>query len=318
MLCFCCSDVALQPIFPQIIIANESVFKASEFLELLAATPPNVYLIRQKSAWNNKAVMQRLVTLLKQILEPYLEEYYFIFGMDAAGCHITDETMQAWHRAGLAFILVPAKLTFLLQVLDTHGFRRWKSYVRKEYQRRRSEIADESPALPISVFLEVLYAAIRHIIQGTRWEQAFLQDGWGGSQRCVSKYIKTWLGVKDVPHISSNMPAIEDIKNLFPGGNKTYRYDLCAPRPAPPPALPPPPPLPALPPPQLPPALRVRPLFIRRPTAQHIPGSSGAASSSALPSAVPEATEASSQQWQTGPQTRSQTRRLLSLEESGD
>lgn len=293
MISFCCSETALQAIMPHIIIGNENTFKASEFLDLLNNSPPNVYLIRQKSAWNNKKVMGRICDLLRIILQPYVDTYYFVFGIDAAGCHIVPETLLALRASFLHFLLIPAKLTFLLQVLDTHGFRRWKSAMRKEYQRKRTET--ESGQLTIAMFLEVLYTAISTVFTRIKWSRGFAENGWSHSQQHVSKFIKDWCGIDAMPAISSDMPSIEDLKPLFPGGNITYRYDLCAPVPSPVlPLLPPPAPVapelpapaaPVLvlpPPPSSPPAqshAHEQPLFPRR----RLPASFGAGAGSSVP-----------------------------------
>ena len=124
MISFCRSEPALQVIMPHIIIGDCHTFKAGEFLELLNNTPTNVYLLREKSAWNNSTIMLRICDLLHIILQPHVATCYFILGVDAAGCHIKPETPLAYRRSFVHFVLIPAKLTFLLQVLDTHGFRR--------------------------------------------------------------------------------------------------------------------------------------------------------------------------------------------------
>ena len=228
MMSFCCSETALQHLMPHIIIGNENTFKAPDFMALLDATPRNVYLIRQKSAWNNKHVMKRLLDLLAFILTPYASEYYFILGVDAAGPHIVPETLQGFRNSVVNFVLIPAKLTFLLQPLDTHGFRRWKSCMRREYQRKRSETEDGK--LSIQLFLEVMYVAIKQIFSRIKWRKAFLENGWCDSQQHVSKSIKDWCHIDAMPVMSNDMPSIENIKLLFPGGNHIYRCDLCMPR----------------------------------------------------------------------------------------
>lgn len=239
MISFCCSEPLLQPHMPHIIIGNENTFKASEFLALLEVSPTNVYLIRQKSAWNNKHVMLRLVALLNLILQRFSNDYYFILGLDAAGCHIVPEVLLAFRASFLKFLLVPAKLTFMLQVLDTHGFRRWKNAFGREYQKKRS--ASETGQLSISDFLTVIYKSINLIFPTTKWKKAFLEDGWSHSQSGVCKYITDWCRIETMPHISNDMPSTEALQLLFPGGNRTYRYDLCRPVRAPILALPPPP-----------------------------------------------------------------------------
>ena len=57
-----CDRPDLQPLLPQVIIGNERTFPKASFAALQAACPPNVVLVRQKSAWNDKFFAQVLCT----------------------------------------------------------------------------------------------------------------------------------------------------------------------------------------------------------------------------------------------------------------
>ena len=80
-------------------------------------------------------------------------------------------------------MLVPAKLTWLLQPCDTHMFLKYKLHLQKAYQRRRSE-AMVGGALDVKNLLSCVYEASEHVVEDiSSWKQAFLDDGYGALQR---------------------------------------------------------------------------------------------------------------------------------------
>ena len=63
-----CDDPSLQAVLPQFIVANERTFQARRLPTLARASPRNVTLIRQKSAWSNAALMRRVVRELAVVI----------------------------------------------------------------------------------------------------------------------------------------------------------------------------------------------------------------------------------------------------------
>ena len=80
---FICDRASLQPLMPQVVVGNCRTFQAGAWAELLAACPANVYLARQKSAWNNAGLFARVLGVLGQILRPFLGEVQPIVLWDA-------------------------------------------------------------------------------------------------------------------------------------------------------------------------------------------------------------------------------------------
>ena len=50
-----CDVPHIQPLLPQTLVCNERTIPANKYVELRDGMPPNVYLVRQRSAWNNTA-----------------------------------------------------------------------------------------------------------------------------------------------------------------------------------------------------------------------------------------------------------------------
>ena len=194
---FICDRPDLQPKLPQVIIGNFATFLARDFPGLRAASPANVELIRQKSAWNDAKLQARIVRKLGLVLRPFLTELQPVLLMDAAPLHFAAPVIQACFAAGIWPIIIPAKLTFLLQPCDTHVFQQYKVHLRSAVQAAR--LGTAGGELSTSEFLVCMYQAIRLVVQGHRWSVAFDKDGFGKGQADISSYVRRQLGLEAVP-----------------------------------------------------------------------------------------------------------------------
>jgi hypothetical protein len=78
-----CDRTDLQPSPPQVIVGNERTFLAGGMGALATARPANVRLVRQKSAWNNKDLVCRVIRWLAEALRPHMHEVQPVLFFDA-------------------------------------------------------------------------------------------------------------------------------------------------------------------------------------------------------------------------------------------
>ena len=98
--------------------------------------PDNVYVKRLPKGWNNAQEHCVIIRLLGMILAPVLDRYQPVLMFDAVGLHLAAEVMEELTLARLWYVVIPARLTFLLQPLDTHGFAKYKRHLKKRFQDR--------------------------------------------------------------------------------------------------------------------------------------------------------------------------------------
>ena len=294
---FICDRADLQPLMPQVVIGNCSTLQAGAWAGLLAACPANVYLVRQKSAWNNAGLFARVLGVLGQILRPFLCEVQPIVLWDACRLHLHRDVLQACVDQVLWVVAIPAGLTWLLQPCDTHAFQSYKRALRAAYLRQRAASADGQVSVPD--FLLAVYDAIRQHLQGQRWDRSFEEDGFGCGQARVSKFVRQQLALQGPVEVARGLPSPAELALCFP---KRARVDVAMLlRPYQQLALPAPKQL-ALPAPKA----RGRLLLRRRPQTQGAASSNGAPGPSAQAAAALPVAGAG-----VGPVTRSQTRGLL-------
>ena len=213
---FVCDRPDIQPLLPQVVIGNEHTFPAAAFAGLLGRAPRNVHLVRQKSAWNNSALFVLLLKALAAVLAPYLGELQPILLMDACKVHSAQAVLRACWAGKLWPILVPARLTWLLQPCDTHAFLKYKEVLKAEYQKARASTSDGQ--LNIGQFLDALYGTIRATLQGRRWALAFDEDGFGHCQSLLSSFALRQLGCDRPPFVSNALPNPEQVQLCLPKG----------------------------------------------------------------------------------------------------
>ena len=305
---FICDRADVQPLLPQVIVGNCATFPARDWAALLAATPANVYLVRQKSAWSNAQLLARVINVLAEALRPFLGEAQPVLLMDACRLHLHSDVLQACWRHGLWAVCVPARLTWLLQPCDTHAFQGYKRCLKDAYLRARA--AAGGGQVSIAGFLGWVYAAIRHHLQGRRWARAFEEDGFGSGQARLSMFVRRQLALQGPVVVARGLPAPEELALCFPRGMRVDVDMLLRPHqqlalPAPVAKALPAPVAKALAAPVA--KARGQLLFGRR-LALGAPSSSGAAAPSASVVGTPQAADAGA-----GPVTRGQSRLMAAL-----
>ena len=123
---FICNDATIQAKLPQILIANEHTLPASRLAEIRGICPENVFVFREHSAWVNGKMCCRLLKLLKRALKPYVHSHQPILLFDSLKAHFSSHVWRMWRSGGFWPIVVPPKMTWALQPLDTHAFASFK------------------------------------------------------------------------------------------------------------------------------------------------------------------------------------------------
>ena len=134
--------------------------------------------------------------------------------MDAVRLHFHRKVLDACLRGGIWLVLVPARLTWLLQPCDTHAFQLYKQLLKAAYQRRR--MASPTGELHVRDFLPCIFDAIRYILQGRRWANAFDSDGFGRSQAALSPFIQRHLQLDGPFEVPCGEPTEEQLRLCLP------------------------------------------------------------------------------------------------------
>ena len=119
---------------------------------------------------------------------------------------------------------MPAKLTWLLQPLDTDVFSRYNHYLRHRYLQLLCDSHDGRVAA-VSIIL-AMHDACREVLQGTAWAAMFVRNGFGASQRLVKQSIQEELEVDEVARVGSALPTLAQLAAVFPNRLDIPNNDL--------------------------------------------------------------------------------------------
>ena len=120
--------------------------------------------------------------------------------------------------AGIIPVVIPAKLTGLLQPLDTHAFAAYKHRVRKAFMEARVRAADGN--VSVAAFLGCVQQAIRSVLQGRLWAEAFDSNGFCTGQARVSQRVMAELDFAAPLAVPSTPPSLEQLQRLLLAGSR--------------------------------------------------------------------------------------------------
>jgi hypothetical protein len=208
-----CNMMLLQPFLPHFLIGNKARFTNAIMAEIAAIQPRNIHVWREASAWNNHLVMMRILDALAKALAPWKQVFNPVLILDVAPCHIHKDVMQKASRLGIRLVFIPAKLTPLLQPLDTHCFGAFKQWLRVNYQKLRNR----SPQQVASIvdWAQLLMQAPSLFFSTRKWQPAFKSTGADGSTQPLTTKLRHYMGTEKRP-VSEAVPTDADLACVWP------------------------------------------------------------------------------------------------------
>ena len=205
-----CSDSALQPYLPQVLLLNQ---------RLLGKEGPghlggNLFVWAQKSAWVNASTMRRWLSLLRKALQPRMGARTALVFVDAAPPHLHASVWAHAKRCSVRLLLIPRGLTRLLQPADVALFARFKAMLRRLYAEKLS--SSERATLQPLEWLHVVADAIAAVLSSVRWTKIFEKVGILGQQSGMASEICSELGFDSVPVLGPTLPTFAEVRQVFP------------------------------------------------------------------------------------------------------
>ena len=213
-----CSDPEIQRLLPQVIIGNHHTIPAGTLADLQAKCYPRVSVLRNESSWVNGQVFAQILRMLAKVLAPHRERIQPVVQFDTYGGHLKPEVWAACTACRLWPMLVPAQTTWFLQGLDTEGFGHYKLRLQRAYQDARISSAPAQPTL--SHLIDCVLLAIHEVLDAKDWCAAFARNGFSHQQVGVSVKKLRLLGLTAPLDISSDRPALDQLRLCFPRRRK--------------------------------------------------------------------------------------------------
>ena len=207
-----CDSAELQPLLPQVVLARYTQNQV----------PPAALQQQYRSLgfplefWHGTRgrvtprIFRQWATRMRSVVFSFQPRAWIVLILDCAVSHLDKATMAHLRRLGILAIFVPARLTWLLQVLDVYGFAILKAELRSAEARSRLE--EPSGRIPVGVWSKLAAAAIRRCIVNRDFADCFRRMGSSESSHAISTALKEYVGDVD---ISPRLPSLAEFARLI-------------------------------------------------------------------------------------------------------
>ena len=210
-----CDDPEIQPHLPQILLVAGAILPLGIVDDICAILPSNVEVWRAKSGWVNSRIFKRVVERIAEALEPYKATHQAILQLDVFAPHYDIGVLKAAASSGLWVSFIPAKLTWLLQVLDVFTFAKYKEHLRSLFAKERS-LAPNGEVSILS-WIRIICDTIQSVLHGSSWGPCFERNGFSEHLAAVRPAIWAHTGLTlEATALSVRRPTWEQLRAIFP------------------------------------------------------------------------------------------------------
>jgi hypothetical protein len=119
-----CECPKLQPFLPQVILPKytKRITPPPRILNAYANTGGPFEYWHRSTGWPDCQSMIRWATRLRSVVSSFNSDAWIILMMDCSYCHLNIKTIRHLRRLGILVVIIPAKLTWLVQLLDVYVF----------------------------------------------------------------------------------------------------------------------------------------------------------------------------------------------------
>ena len=168
------------------------------------------HLLIRQSAWITQEVFLQIIDILIDRLEPYIALFKFVLVFDCVRCHLSVDVCNKLLAAGIRVVVIPAKLTWLFQPLDTHVFATFKGRLKKGLQR--VAMTKSNGVVSDREWIQVVAECINDLAT-TNHQHAFLSNGMMGHQRSMKAVNKLKIFSQSfVDSVGRGQPSYDEIK----------------------------------------------------------------------------------------------------------
>jgi hypothetical protein len=193
-----CDCPALQPFLPQVILPKytKRAVPPQRFLDAYSITGSPFEYWHGSVGWTDSQIMKRWATRLRSIVSSFNSDAWIVLILDCSHVHLNVKTVAHLKRLGILVLMLPAKLTWLCQLLDVYVYSELKSLIRSGQCALR--LSSPNATANVGAWIEVNARAIREVIVDRDWQDAFAKLGAGDSVHGMNSELQRYVPAEDV------------------------------------------------------------------------------------------------------------------------
>ena len=119
-----CDAPELQPLLPQVVLPRytKAAVPPQHVLDAYAVSGSPLEYWHKSSGWVGSRIMAAWITRVRTIVTSFNPAAWIVLIVDCSSAHLNVKTIRHRRRLGVLVVFLPAKLTWLLQVLDVYAF----------------------------------------------------------------------------------------------------------------------------------------------------------------------------------------------------
>lgn len=207
-----CNDGTLQKHLPQVRLprARPKAAAGATVLAAYAAAGTPQAAFHGSSGWNTGAIMVSYLRELRRRLARVAPGRPLLLVMDDSGIHVGDSVLRECVRLHIAVVIIPSRMTWCLQPLDTHVFARLKTDIRSTvFERVAAGLGRRiSPSERIRLHGE----AIKRVLVDRDWSDVVRRAGLDGPGQVLRPAVQQLLAGADV---SPQFPSSEELQQIL-------------------------------------------------------------------------------------------------------
>lgn len=194
-----CDCAELQPLLPQIILAKYTQNRVGPPAHVQAQYSTHGFPFE---FWHGTAgrttprLFRQFCTRLRQAVASFNSSAWIILIVDCSTCHLDAASVAHLRRLGFLTVFVPAKLTWLLQLLDVYCFRAVKRDFREAQAKAR--LADPRGQIGRGQWMHMATRVIRRQVINVDWTESFGRLGAGEEAAHLHGRLARYIGGAEI------------------------------------------------------------------------------------------------------------------------
>ena len=206
-----CSDPEIQKHLPQIWLPRSKEGKrppTAVVQAFLAAGYPHEGWHGTRG-WTTQCVLRAWFARARRKILQLRPGARIIIVIDVCPTHVAQRVLEAARHLGLSVVLVPARCTWLLQILHTHVFAQLKREIRRQLWRDTQRACEG--ALSMAEQLQSMTTAATQVLVNRSWSHLFGRVGLDGSLQLLRPSLARMLRGRDLTPRHPTMMELADV-----------------------------------------------------------------------------------------------------------
>ena len=206
-----CDNHDLQPYLPQIVLARytQNATPPAYLKDACARSGEPLEYWHRTRGFATSHIIKKWAVRMRSIVHSFNPDAWILLVWDCSQTHLNEDVAGYLRRLGILVLLIPAKLTWLLQILDVCVFKRLKTHIR--IQKSSMRCMDPGGRLLLGSWILPCASAIRDVIVNSCHEDAFERMGLGYSVDSINGRVRRAV---DPAHVTGRLPKRNEFATM--------------------------------------------------------------------------------------------------------